>query len=175
MTSEIWELLEVLVSVVAGFLLAVFGDYIRRRCEKAEKERSVRTLLSLEVDQNVSLLREVHQDIQAESTRYEDTLESDKMGGYKAQGQPIQHLRRYGRLSGLSARVWKSQLDAIPDIYDRERTTQLYCFYADLREIQAAQVRFLEAGSSRDAWRMMQQILERMSKALDSYNDLSAL
>ncbi len=168
---EVWT---TLVGVIMGFALASAKDWISARKLRKEKCDSIKALLTLEVNHNLDFLREIHDTVQSELTRYHDTFVRTESGGFHTEGHPLVVLIDHNRFDQLTVRVWSTQLQHIPDVYDAAAMAQLFVFYSALAEIQAVQKRLLGT-DHRAQWRLMEMVLAKIESILNTYSALPTL
>jgi len=128
--------LESLVGVVVGFLLSQLAGLMRETATKKKVRRSIRTLLALELDQNLNLLKDYWHDVSLPA----DEDEPDE--------NPTDRLVRRSRevpYPPLQAIAWQAHIDRTSEVLNENELKQVWQQYEIIQFLPTLHSRLSES------------------------------
>lgn len=107
--------------VILGFVLSEGASYIRRRREQQQLTQAIKTLIRIEIDQNLAWLSEVAQRLDKEE---QDVNRRQMFSLLISMPMPI-----------WSHQLWESQLVSVPSALSTEMISKVHEFHGDLDNI----------------------------------------
>jgi hypothetical protein len=101
----------------------------------------VRALLLQEIDHNIKYLSDVYHQVRSEQKKYEDTFQTDGMGGWSSEGNPLGTLTGFSP-SVLSQKVWTSEMLQASKELSQQELEAVFSFYGKMAQIVSAQEKF---------------------------------
>ena len=121
LSKTMTEIIAAIIGVLLGFALNEFVNHVRRRSEQSQQVKAIRTLIQIEIDQNLNWLSLV-------SERLGKETEEDR-------GQKEYLLPRFLARMSIplwSHRLWESQLPNAALALNQDTLRKVYEFHGDL-------------------------------------------
>jgi hypothetical protein len=118
------EIVSAVIGVVLGFLLNELVNYLRKKGEKLQQSESIKTLIKIEIDQNLAWLSQVSQRLVKADQEVNGTKEIQLPNFLGRMSMPI-----------WSHRLWESQLPNVTSALNPESIRKAHEFHGDLDKV----------------------------------------
>ena len=100
-----------------------------------------RALLLQEIDHNIKCFSEVYHQFRSEQKKYRDTFQTDDMGGWSSEGNPLRTLTGFSP-NVLSQKAWTSEMLQPSKELSQQELEAGFSFYGKMAQIVSAQEKF---------------------------------
>ena len=121
-----------LATLIIGFLLSTVKEWYTRKKEEQVEKEGAKALIDMEVKRNKELLEDFWETVSKSNNKW---FYEDRGFAYSLLARSIIEIT----LPNFSDEAWKSQLNKVPKVYDREKIENLwksYDYFKQLREIR---------------------------------------
>jgi hypothetical protein len=118
------EIVSAVIGVVLGFFLNELVNNLRKRAEKQQQFKSIKTLIQIEIDQNLAWLLQVSQRLAQEDQESNGTKEIHLPNFLGRMAMPL-----------WSHKLWESQLPNVASALNPETIRKVHEFHSNLDKI----------------------------------------
>lgn len=118
------EIIAAIIGVALGFLLNELVNYFRKRGEQQQQSKAIKTLIKIEIGQNLNWLSQVRQRLDKAHEEARGPQEIDLPNFLARMSMPV-----------WSHRLWESQLPNVALVLSPETIRQVHEFHGDLDKI----------------------------------------